>query len=147
MRADLSHTGSGVLLWTARVLIFLVSLAFTGSALTKLFHVPKVIEGLTSAGIPDAAVVPIGVLELSLLILYLYKRTSVLGTFLLTGYIGGAIVTHIVGKQNIAPPLVVGVLMFAGSYLRHSRLRELVPLRPRSEFIDPNVKSTTTAAG
>ena len=52
-----------------------------------------------------------------------------LGTFLLSGYIGGAVLTHIVGNEAIAPPLIIGVLMFAGSYLRHGTLRKLVPLQ------------------
>ena len=116
-------------LWAGRVLGGLVTLAFLGSAVSKLAHVPKVVEGLTRAGIPEGAIVPIAVLELSRLALYVFPRTSVFGTFLLTGYIGGAIVTHMIGRQNLAPPLMIGIIMFARAYLRQAELRELVPLR------------------
>ena len=112
-----------------RVLSVLVTLAFIGSAVSKLAYVPKVVEGLTRAGIPAGAIVPIGILELSCLALYLFPRTSIFGTFLLTGYMGGAVVTHIIGRQNFLPPLIVGILMFASAYLRHAELRNLVPFQ------------------
>jgi len=115
--------------WAGRVLGVFVTLAFMGSAISKLAHLPKVIEELTRAGIPEGAIVPIAILELSCLALYLIPRTSVLGTFLLTGYIGGAIVTHIIGRQSFAPPLMIGLLMFASAYLRHAELRDWVPSR------------------
>jgi len=116
-------------LWVGRVLGALVTLAFLGSAVSKLAHVPKVVEELTRAGIPEGAIVPIAILELSCLAVYLFPRTSILGTFLLSGYIGGAIVTHMIGRQNFAPPLMIGILMFASAYIRHAELRGLVPFR------------------
>ena len=118
-----------------RVIAVIITVAFTGSALTKLAHVPKVVGGLIQSGIPEGAIVPIAILELFCLALYLFPRTSIFGTFLLTGYIGGAIVTHIIGRQTILPPLIVGVLMFASAYLRHTELRELVPFRNSDESV------------
>ena len=119
---------------SGRVMTVLVTVAFIGSAFTKLAHVPMVVQGLTTAGIPEAAIVPIAILELSCLALYLFPRTSIFGTFLLTGYIGGAIVTHIIGRQTLLPPLIVGVLMFASAYLRYVELRDLVPFRNSREI-------------
>jgi hypothetical protein len=116
-------------LWTGRVLGALVTLAFLGSGITKLTHVPQVIAQLTHAGLPAGAILPIGILGLSCLALYRYPRTSILGTFLLTGFIGGAIVTHIIGRESFAPPLIVGILMFASAYLRHAELQRLMPFR------------------
>lgn len=112
-----------------RIIAVIVTAVFIASAVTKLVHVAKVVEGLTGAGIPEAAIVPIGILELSCLALYLFPKTSICGTFLLTGYIGGAIVTHIIGRQTIVPPLMVGVLMFVSAYLRHTELHDVVPFR------------------
>lgn len=60
-----------------------------GSATAKIGHVPRVWEGLIDAGIPGQAIAPIALLELSCLALFLIPRTSVLGAFLLTGYLGG----------------------------------------------------------
>jgi hypothetical protein len=109
-------------LWGGRALAVVVTLAFLGSALSKLVHVAKVVEGLTKSGIPQGAIVPIGLLEIACLALYLFPRTSILGTFLLTGYIGGAIVTHIIGRQSLVPPLIVGFLMFA-AVSQHKKFR------------------------
>lgn len=129
MTASNTQTSPKVRLWAGRISGAFVTLAFLGSAITKLAHVPQVIAQLTNAGLPEAAILPLGLLELACLALYLYPRTSILGTFLLTGFIGGAIVVHIIGRDNAAPPLMVGILMFASSYLRHGELRMLVPFR------------------
>jgi hypothetical protein len=107
----------------------LVTLAFLFSAITKLAHVSKMVDELTHAGIPEGAIVPIGILELTCLTLYWLPRTSILGTVLLTGYMGGAIVTHIIGRESFVPPLIVGIWMFMSAYLRHAELRKLIPLR------------------
>lgn len=109
--------------------VALVALAFLGSAATKLAHVPHAVAQLTHAGLPEGAILPLGILELACLALYLYPRTSILGTFLLTGFMGGAIVVHLIGRDSAAPPLMVGMLMFASSYLRNGELSMLVPLR------------------
>ena len=131
--------------WSGRILTALAAAAFIGSSLTKLAQVHKVIDELIHAGIPAGAIVPIGVLELTLATLYLWPKTSVLGTFLLTGYIGGAILTHIVARQTLAPPLIVGLLMFAGAYFRHRELRQLVPLRVSAFSGDANPLAATAA--
>ena len=112
----------------------LVTVAFLGSALSKLAHIPKVVEQLTRAGIPEGAIVPIAILELFCLVVYLLRRTAILGTFLLTGYMGGAIVTHIIARQSFLAPLVVGLLMFGSAYLRRAELRALIRL-PRMNSV------------
>ena len=99
-----TQSTSRVRSWLGNGLAALVTLALLGSGISKLAHIPKVIAGLTHAGLPDAAILPIGILELSCLTLYLIPRTSILGTFLLTGYLGGAIVTHIIARETLAPP-------------------------------------------
>lgn len=144
MNTTHEHTDSGAQVWIARVLTTLVTVAFLGSGVTKLVHVPKVIEQLTHAGLPESAIVPIGVLELCLVALYLIPRTSVLGTFLLTGFVGGAIVTHVIGRESFAPPLIVGLLMFTGAYFRHAELRRLVPLRAQSDLLERSAESAVT---
>ncbi len=91
------------------------------------------VYGLTRAGIPRAAVLPIAVLELSCLALYLIPRTTTLGTLLLTGYFGGATVTHIIGSESFVPPLIVGLVVWGGAYFRIAELQDLLPLRRRQE--------------
>jgi hypothetical protein len=53
----------------------------------------------------------------------------VLGAVLLTGYLGGAVATHVRVGEAFVIPLVLGVLLWAGLYLRDERIRALLPLR------------------
>jgi len=65
-------------------------------------------------------------------VLYLIPLTSVLGAILLTGYLGGAVATHVragEGLFSLVFPIIFGVLIWLGLYLRDDRLRALVPLR------------------
>jgi hypothetical protein len=66
-------------------------------------------------------------------VLYLVPRTSVLGALLLTGYLGGAIATHVRISSPLLThtlfPIYVALLLWAGLYLRERRLRALLPLR------------------
>jgi len=56
-------------------------------------------------------------------------ETSVLGAILLTGYLGGATATHVRVGQPFWFPVIMGVLVWAGLFLREERLRALIPLR------------------
>jgi hypothetical protein len=123
-------------IWTGRALAGIATLAFMGSAIAKIAGAPKIVDGLTHAGIPRAAIVPIALLELSCLALFLIPRTTVLGTLLLTGYLGGATLTHIIGGENVAPPLIVGLVVWAGAYFRVPEFQSLIPLRKASELLD-----------
>jgi DoxX-like family len=115
--------------WTVGILTALVILAFVPSAVLKLMHHPTAVEGFTRMGIPPGAFVPIAILELGCLALYLLPRTTVLGTVLLTGYLGGATVANLIGRSDFIHALVVGLLVWAGAWLRVPELRTLVPVR------------------
>jgi DoxX-like family len=115
--------------WVVRILTALVILAFVPSAILKLIHHPTAIEGFARMGIPPAAFVPIAILELGCLTLYLLPRTVVLGTVLLTGYLGGAIVANLIGRSDVIHALVVGLLVWAGAWFRVPELRTLFPIR------------------
>ena len=71
---------------------------------------------------------PIGVLLLICTLIYAIPRTSILGAILLTAYLGGATVTSLRVGQPIYFPVIFGVLVWAGLYLRDLRLRKLIPL-------------------
>jgi len=121
-------TTSKKTIWAGRILTGVVTLALVGSAITKIAGVPKVVDGLTRAGIPANAILPIAALELTCLALYLFPRTALLGTFLITGFLGGAALTHVIGRESVFPPLLIGLLAWAGAYLRIPELRSLLPL-------------------
>jgi DoxX-like family len=114
-------------LWTGRVLSGLPTLLMVFSAAMKLQGSPQVVEFFVGKfGYPPSSLVPIGMLEVLCTIVYLIPRTAVLGAILLTGYLG---TTHVRVGDPFVAPLVLGVLFWAGLYLRDERLRSLIPLR------------------
>jgi hypothetical protein len=99
------------------------------SAVMKLSQSPDVVKGFGDFGYDPSILVPLGIVELLCVILYVIPQTAVLGAILLTGYLGGATATHVrVGDAFIAP-VIMGVILWLGLYLRDSRLRALVPWR------------------
>ena len=118
--------------WASRIVAGIITVALTATASLKIAHVPKMMEGLTRAGIPAGAVVPIAILELACLALYLIPRTMVLGAVLLTGYFGGAMVVHIIGKASVFPLIILGAWTWGGIYFRVPGLPALLPLRRES---------------
>jgi len=90
-----------------------------------------VVEAFARLGFPLRFAVALGLVELACVLVYVYPRTSVLGGILLTGYLGGAVATHLrVGSPLFGEmlfPVYVGVLLWAGIYLREPRLTALLP--------------------
>ena len=87
-------------------------------------------------GYPRDSVFILGVILLSCVVAYAVPRTSVLGALLLTGYLGGAVATH-VRVQNplfshVLFPTYVSALLWGGLMLRDARLRALLPIRRAS---------------
>ncbi len=80
--------------------------------------------------LPASLITPIGIIELACLTLYLIPRTSVLGAILLTGYLGGATVTHLrVGDPAFVGAVVAGIFVWGGLFFREPRVRALIPFR------------------
>lgn len=128
--ATLPATPTTKAVWAGRVLSTLLTLAFLLDGGMKLFKPPVVVETSAELGIPEAPLVGIGVALLVSTVLYAYWPTSVLGAILLTGYLGGAIMTHVrVGGMDFQFAAVFGVLVWLGLYLRDPRLRALIPVR------------------
>jgi DoxX-like family len=105
-------------------------------ATMKLLAVPAVLEAGNALGLPGAAMARgLGILLLVCAALYALPRTNVLGAILATGYLGGAVATHVrMGNPlftHILFGVYVGALMWAGLYLRDADVRRLIPLRAR----------------
>jgi hypothetical protein len=125
-----SSPDSPARLWAGRILTALPILALTGSAMMKLTKHPDLIPQFVGAfGYPESLLLPIGIVELLCVIVYAVPRTSILGAVLLTGYLGGAIATHVRVGDMFIPPLVLGVLVWGGLYFRSARIRSLLPIR------------------
>ena len=120
---------SATRLWTGRIMSALAILFLLFDTVGKLLRLAPFVEGTTQLGYPASAVLGIGVLELLCLVGYLIPRTAILGAVMLTGYLGGAVATHVrVGSPlftHILFPVYVGVLIWGGLYLRDPRLRGL----------------------
>jgi hypothetical protein len=99
------------------------------SATMKFLKPPDVVEGFAHLGYPLGLAIPLGVVELACTILYLVPRTSVLGAILLTAYLGGAVSTHVRVEEAFFMPIVLGILVWGGLFLRDPRVRALIPLR------------------
>ncbi|MDZ4366961.1 MAG: DoxX family protein [Afipia sp.] len=120
-------------LWTGRILSGLVVLFLLFDGAIKLIPLDIVIETSRQLGIPTDLAVTLGVLTLAGTLLYAYPKTSVLGAILLTGYLGGAIYVHVrAGSPLLSHTLFgvyLGILLWAGLYLRDERLRLIFPWR------------------
>lgn len=126
-------TVSGKVRWTGIVISALPSLFLFVDAGMKLMKPESVVEATVKLGYPETVILPLGIVLLICTILYVVPRTSVLGAILLTGYLGGAVATHVrVGDPLFTHalfPVYLGVMIWLGLYLRDERLRALVPLR------------------
>ena len=130
MRSDTqtAHV-SKKMLWAGRILSALPVLMLLFSGVMKLVKPAAVVEGFVQLGYPESLTVGVGIVELACAALYVIPRTSVLGAILLTGYLGGATATHVRIGEPFFIPIVLGVLVWGGLYLRDERLRALLPLR------------------
>jgi DoxX-like family len=125
---NLESIKNNKLLWLGRVLMIIPAFVFAMSAYMKLSGSPQALQGMAAFGFPDGIMMPLGVVELSCLIIYLIPKTSVLGAVLLTGYLGGAICTHLRAGQSFTTPLVIALIVWGSLYLREKRLHTLLPL-------------------
>ena len=99
------------------------------SAAMKFAKPAAVIEGFEKLGWPARYAIGLGILEVACTIVYLIPRTAMLGAILVTGYLGGAVATHVRAGEAFYGPAILGVLAWLGLYLRDARVRALIPLR------------------
>ncbi len=124
-----THPVSKKTLWAGYIMGALPVLLLLMSAVMKLIKPPPVVEGFAHLGLPESLALALGILELACTVVYLIPQTSVLGAILLTGYLGGATVTHLRVGDPFFMPVILGMLVWGGLFLRDPRLRALIPLR------------------
>jgi hypothetical protein len=97
----------------------------------KLLRVAPVIDGTRQLGYSPDVVFSLGVTLLACVFVYLVPRTAVLGAVLLTGYLGGAVATHVrVGSPlftHVLFPVYLAALLWVGLMMRDTRLRAFLP--------------------
>jgi hypothetical protein len=116
--------------WTGRIVSGLAVLFLLMDSVVKLLKLGPAVQGTLELGYPVGVIVPLGVVLLACVILYAAPRTAVVGAVLLTGYLGGAIATHVrVGHPLLTHtlfPIYVAVFIWGGLYLRDRRVRGLL---------------------
>lgn len=125
-----SLSSSSKHVWAGRLISGLAVLFMAFDTAIKVAELHWAVEGTTSLGFPASTVVWIGLVELVCLIAYLIPRTAPLGAILWTGYLGGAIATHVrMGAPLLSHtlfPLFVAAFIWGGLVLRDARVRALM---------------------
>ena len=126
-------SGKRWMLWAGRLLSLWPAIIVVSSATWKLSRSPWYVAEFGRIGWPESALTGLALLQLGCLVLYLIPPTAVMGTVLLTGYLGGAIAAYVrIGEPYpVLVPLATSLIAWAGIYLREERLRALLPLRRR----------------
>lgn len=134
-------------LWTGRAISFILALLLLADAVMKLVKPEPVVTATVELGFAESTIVPMGITLLVSVLLYLCPKTSVLGAILLTGYLGGAVATHVRAGDGAFPilfPAIIGGLLWLGLVLRDTRLRKLVPWDCGSS---PSIETNSGAGG
>ena len=115
--------------WIGRGLTLLIALAFLMSAIMKLRLNAEAKQQIAALGLPEPLIPILALIEGLCVLFYLIPQTTVLGAILFTGYLGGAICTHLRVGEPVYIQSLLGVLVWLGVYLREPRLRQILPLR------------------
>ncbi|HEV8426935.1 MAG TPA: DoxX family protein [Pyrinomonadaceae bacterium] len=131
-QTDLQTSVSKTSLWIGRIVGGLPALFLLVDGAMKLAKPKVVVDATVKLGYSESTIIPIGIVLIACTILYLIPPTAVLGAILLTGYLGGAVATHVRAGEplfSVVFPIVFGVMLWLGLYLHDTRLRALIPLR------------------
>jgi len=127
-----SENISNTRVWIGRIASGLPALFLLVDGVMKLIKPAVVVETTMQLGYAESTILPLGLLLIACTIVYLIPRTAVLGAILLTGYLGGAVATHVRAAEGSFPivfPVIFGTLIWLGLFLRDTRLQALLPLR------------------
>lgn len=119
-------------LWAGRVLSALAALFLVFDGGIKVLQLAPAVEGSAQLGYAADVTLALGVLQLACLAAYLLPRTAPLGAVLLTGYLGGAVATHVRAGSpvfSVVFPVLIGALLWGGLSLRDTRARALLGAR------------------
>jgi hypothetical protein len=131
--SDSTRAGAKRKVWSGRAMSGIAVSFLLFDSVGKLLRVQPVVDGTLQLGYPQGVVVPLGVLLLACVVTYVIPRTAVFGAVLLTGYLGGAIATHVRVENplftHVLFPTYVAALLWGGLMLRDARLVAVFPMR------------------
>ena len=120
-------------LWASRIMGGLVILFMSMDTVFKFIPNEEIVKGTTDLGFDTHHLPIIGMLALISTILYIYRRTEILGAILLTAYWGGAIATHVRLDNplfsHILFAVYFGILAWGALWLKNEQLRNLIPVK------------------
>jgi hypothetical protein len=132
MSSDPQHAKSSkAVLWTGRVLSAVAALFLLLDGAMKLVKPEPVLTATAHLGYPESVLTGMGITLIACTLLYVFPRTAILGAILLTGYLGGAVASHLRAGDPLFPmlfPAIVGGFVWGGLWLRDARLRALLPV-------------------
>jgi hypothetical protein len=132
MAADAGHVSRGAR-WAGWGLSGLAAVFLALDGAMKLAKPEPVLKGTFELGFDEGVIIPLGIVLVTSVVLYVIPYTAVLGAILLTGYLGGAVATQVrVGNplfSHVLFPVYLGILIWAGLYLRDRRIRAVLPRR------------------
>lgn len=124
--------GNNKALWAGRVISGLAAAFMAMDGMMKVLELPVAVEGTVKLGYAPGVIFVLGLIQLAMLALYLVPRTAVLGAILWTGFLGGAVATHVrLGNplfSHMLFPTYVAAFLWVGLWLRDRNLRVLLPI-------------------
>jgi hypothetical protein len=121
-------------LWAGRIVSAFAVLFLAMDGVTHLIKPAPVAEAFQRLAFPLSLSVELGIIELVCVVVYAIPRTSILGAILLTGYLGGAVATHLRVFDPLFDtifPIIIDALVLGGIYFRDPRLRALIPFETK----------------
>ena len=116
--------------WAGRILTGIAVVFLTFDLTIKLAGAKEAVEGTVQLGWAPHHLPILAAIQIACLVLYLIPRTAPLGAILWTGYLGGAIATHLRVDNplfsHILFPIYVAAFIWGGLYLRDARVRALL---------------------
>ena len=141
-----SQAGRRWMLWTGRILSGFAALFLLVDSIGKLLRLSPYVAGTAQLGYPTDILLGLGLVELACVVLYLVPRTSLVGVVLLTGYLGGAVASHVrLGDPvltHVLAPVYFAAMFWGGLVLRDARLRAFVSSSFSNESSEGRVMTT-----
>ncbi len=125
-------TVSRVRLWISYILQTVLAFFFLLGAVMNLMQTETAVAQAVEMGYPETSVRYLGILLLLSTLIYIIPRTNVLGALLLTGWLGGAVASHIIHGDpvfNMMFPVIFGILIWFILWLRDPGLSRVLPYR------------------
>lgn len=120
---------SKVQLWISYMLQGIVVIMFLFGAFMNLLQTEEAVNGAAAMGYPNEAVIYLGIVLLIGTLFYVIPKTAIIGAIILTGWLGGAVATHVIHKDpmfNIIFPVIFGIIVWLSIWLRNDKLKALL---------------------